>query len=148
MDKQIPNIEVQADKIIVEDILSKEDLTHYNLSQLEVPTGYFESFPEKVLGQINASKKNNKSKIHFIHGFGKLAIAAALLFVIASTFIFINDRTKSNTELATINLVDVPNEEIESYINSNEFIAEIDWQTEINKVSDNIEDPQNISTKN
>ena len=56
--------------------------------------------------------------------------------------------SKNNVELATINLVDIPNEEIESYINSNELIAEIDWQAEINKVSDNIEVPQDISIKN
>ena len=83
-----------------------------------------------------------------MHDIGKLAIAAVFLCVIASAFIFINDRTKNNTELATINLVDIPNEEIESYINSNELIAEIDWQAEINKVSDNIEVPQDISIKN
>ena len=147
MDKKISNTELQADKIIIEEFLSKEALTHYNLSQLEVPNGYFENFPEKVLGQI---KNNNskQSKIYFMHDIGKLAIAAVFLCVIASAFIFINDRSKNNTELATINLVDIPNEEIESYINSNELIAEIDWQAEINKVSDNIEAPQDISIKN
>lgn len=147
MDKKISNTEVQADKIIVENFLNKQHLTHYNLSQLEVPNGYFENFPEKVLSQINNTNAK-KSKIYFMHGMGKLAIAAVFICVIASAFIFTNYRTKNNVELATINLVDIPNEEIESYINSNEMIAEIDWQSEINKVSDNIEAPQDISTKN
>jgi predicted house-cleaning NTP pyrophosphatase (Maf/HAM1 superfamily) len=41
---------------------------------------------------------------------------------------------EKNTDYAKVNMQDIPTEEIDSYVNENETLAEIDWQSEINTV--------------
>jgi len=134
METNNQNIELNNDKLAVEQLFAKEDLVHFNLEKTEVPEGYFDAFSEKLLDRIS----KNKPTVFYLTPYGKMAIAAIFIFVMASTFIFLNNDSKVKTDIAVITIQDISNEEIESYVDSNEWIAEMDWQTESVKLeSDN-----------
>ena len=117
---------LEDDQLMVERLFSKEALANYDMSASSVPASYFETFPEKLQKRI----ANNKPKIFFLTPIGKMAIAAAFILVVASTFIFLNSSTDNNLELSTITINDISNDEIEAYVDANEWMAEIDWQSE------------------
>jgi hypothetical protein len=117
---------LEDDQLMVERLFSKEALANYDKSASSVPASYFETFPEKLQNRI----ANNKPKIFFLTPIGKMAIAAAFILVVASTFIFLNSSTDNNLELSTITINDISNDEIEAYVDANEWMAEIDWQSE------------------
>ncbi len=120
------NIELNTDKLAAEQLFSKQDLAHFNLEKMEVPSDYFDTFSDKVLDRIS----KNKPSVFYLTTYGKMAIAAVFIFVMASAFIFLNNYSKVKSDLAVISIQDISNEEIESYVNANEWIAEMDWQTE------------------
>jgi len=126
---------LENDKLIVERLFSKEAMANYDKSASEVPASYFEAFPEKLQHRIS----NNKPKIFFLTPLGKMAIAAVFVFVVASTFLFINKGVDKNIALSTITFNDISNEEIEAYVDANEWIADIDWQSEAFKPDTEIE---------
>ena len=117
---------LEDDQLMVERLFSKEALANYDKSASSVPASYFETFPEKLQNRI----ANNKPKIFFLTPIGKMAIAAAFILVVASTFIFLNSSTDNNLELSTITINDISNDEIEAYVDANEWMADIDWQSE------------------
>jgi hypothetical protein len=117
---------LENDKLIVERLFSKEAMANYDKSASEVPASYFETFPEKLQQRIT----NNKPKVFFLTPLGKMAIAAIFIFVVSSTFIFLNSSIDKNLTLSAISIQDISNDEIEDYVNANEWIADIDWQSE------------------
>jgi len=126
---------LEDDQLMVERLFSKEALANYDKSASSVPASYFETFPEKLQNRI----ANNKPKIFFLTPIGKMAIAAAFILVVASTFIFLNSSTDNNLELSTITINDISNDEIEAYVDANEWMAEIDWQSEAFKLDNEAE---------
>ena len=120
---------LEDDQLMVERLFSKEALANYDKSASSVPASYFETFPEKLQNRI----ANNKPKIFFLTPIGKMAIAAAFILVVASTFIFLNSSTDNNLELSTITINDISNDEIEAYVDANEWMADIDWHSEAYK---------------
>ena len=99
---------------------------NYDKSASNIPASYFETFPEKLQQRIT----NNKPKVFFLTPIGKMAIAAIFIFVVSSTFIFLNSSADKNLTLSAISIQDISNDEIEAYVNANEWIADIDWQSE------------------
>ena len=126
MEQKKINTTLEEDQLMVVRLFSKEALANYDKSASSVPASYFETFPEKLQKRI----ANNKPKIFFLTPIGKMAIAAAFILVVASTFIFLNSSTDNNLELSTITINDISNDEIEAYVDANEWMAEIDWQSE------------------
>ena len=126
METNNENIELNKDKLAAEQLFAKEDFAHFNLKKTEAPKDYFDTFSDKLLDRIS----KNKPSVFYLTTYGKMAIAAIFIFVIASTFIFLNTQPKIKSDLAVISIQDISNEEIESYVNANEWIAEMDWQTE------------------
>ena len=126
---------LEDDQLMVEHLFSKEALANYDKSASSVPASYFETFPEKLQNRI----ANNKPKIFFLTPIGKMAIAAAFILVVASTFIFLNSSTDNNLELSTITINDISNDEIEAYVDANEWLADIDWQSEAFKPDTEVE---------
>ena len=65
------------------------------------------------------------------------AVAAAFIIVIGGSFIFLNNAAFKNIEASmvanNINLQDISIEEIETYVDANEWIAEIDVQAQMQK---------------
>ena len=126
MEQKKINTTLEEDQLMVERLFSKEALANYDKSASSVPASYFETFPEKLQNRI----ANNKPKIFFLTPIGKMAIAAALLLVVASTFIFLNKGVDKNLELSSLTIQDISNDEIEAYVDANEWMADIDWSSE------------------
>ena len=85
--------------------------------------------------------KKKNPKIFFLPSFmqplSRLAIAAAFIIVVGGSFIFLNNSVSKKTEASivanNISLHELSNEEIESYVDANEWIAEIDVQAQMQK---------------
>ena len=132
------NTELREDSALVENLFSKEAIDAFEQSIQSVPSDYFENFPEQVL--TNIRKNNKKAKIVKLLPFFRVSIAASVLFITATTYLFYNNRPVEKT-IAAVTIQAVSNEEIEAYVYSNELIAEVDWQVELNKVGLDAEQP-------
>jgi hypothetical protein len=135
MEQKKIDTELENDQLIVERLFSKEALANYDRSASNVPSAYFEAFPEKLQHRI----ANNKLKIFFLTPLGKIAIAAVFLFIVATTFLFLNNSVDKNLEISSITMQDISNDEIEAYVDANEWMADIDWQSEAYKPDAEVE---------
>ena len=126
MEQKKINTTLEEDQIMVERLFSKEALANYDKSASSVPASYFETFPEKLQNRI----ANNKPKLFFLTPLGKMAVAAIFLFVVSSTFIFLNSSVDKNLTLSAITIQDISNDEIEAYVDANEWLSDIDWPSE------------------
>ena len=126
MEQKKINTTLEEDQLMVERLFSKEALANYDKSASSVPASYFETFPEKLQKRI----ANNKPKIFFLTPIGKMAIAAAFIMIVASTFIFLNSNVDKNLALSSLTIQDISIDEIEAYVDANEWMADIDWQSE------------------
>ncbi len=136
---------LEQDRAWAESLLNKQSLSQLNASRTEVPVHYFESFPDKLMSRIanerleKLEKKN--AKIFFLPSFmqpiNRWAVAAAFIIVVGGSFIFLNNSVSKKTEAPivanTISLEDLSIEEIETYVDANEWIAEIDIQAQVQK---------------
>jgi predicted house-cleaning NTP pyrophosphatase (Maf/HAM1 superfamily) len=135
MEQKKINTTLEEDQIMVERLFSKEALANYDKSASSVPKSYFETFPEKLQQRI----ANNKPQLFFLTPLGKMAIAAVFLVIVSSTFIFLNNSVSKKSIMVSISMQDISNDEIEAYIDANEWMAEIDWQSEAFKPDTEIE---------
>ncbi len=136
---------LEQDRAWAESLLNKQSLSQLNASRTEVPVHYFESFPDKLMSRIanerleKLEKKN--AKIFFLPSFmqpiNRWAVAATFIIVVGGSFIFLNNSVSKKTEAPivanTISLEDLSIEEIETYVDANEWIAEIDIQAQVQK---------------
>ena len=135
MEQKKINTTLEEDQIMVERLFSKEALANYDKSASSVPMSYFETFPEKLQQRI----ANNKPQLFFLTPLGKMAIAAVFLVIVSSTFIFLNNSVSKKSIMVSISMQDISNDEIEAYVDANEWMAEIDWQSEAFKPDTEIE---------
>ena len=135
MEQKKINTTLEEDQIMVERLFSKEALANYDKSASSVPMSYFETFPEKLQQRI----ANNKPQLFFLTPLGKMAIAAVFLVIVSSTFIFLNNNVSKKSIMVSISMQDISNDEIEAYVDANEWMAEIDWQSEAFKPDTEIE---------
>ena len=136
---------LEQDRAWAESLLNKQSLSQLNASMTEVPVHYFESFPDKLMSRIanerleKLQKKN--AKIFFLPSFmqpmNRWAVAAAFIIIVGGSFIFLNNATykkiESSMVASNINLQEISIEEIETYVDANEWIAEIDVQAQMQK---------------
>jgi hypothetical protein len=138
MDKQKENKELLEDKAHVENLFSKQALANYEANQHAMPADYFEQFETQILNKTAIG--NNVKRLGFkFPKWGQLAIAASFFTVVALTYIRIETNRQKNEMVTNITIQDIATTEIEAYVKDNEAIAEIDWQTEINKEGSNLE---------
>jgi hypothetical protein len=135
MEQKKINTTLEDDQLMVERLFSKEALANYDKSASSVPASYFETFPEKLQNRI----ANNKPKLFFLTPLGKMAVAAVFLVIVSSTFIFLNNSVSKKSIMVSISMQDISNDEIEAYVDANEWMAEIDWQSEAFKPDTEIE---------
>jgi len=133
------------DRAWADSLLNKQSLSQFNLSKTNAPFNYFESFPDQLMSRIEAEKrqkmKKKNAKIFFLPSFmqplNRLAIAAAFIIVVGGSFIFLNNSVSKKTQAPIvandISLQELSSEEIESYVDANEWIAEIDVQAQMQK---------------
>ena len=138
--------ELENDQKLAEQLFSKESLSQFNESKVEAPHFYFENFSARVLNKIDKANQG-KAKMFTLSRFSQYAVAATLLLAVATTFIITNNSLRPETtdvKVADINIQEISNEEIEAYVNDNESLAEVDWQSELSKYSNHV-DPINGS---
>jgi hypothetical protein len=145
MEPRIDHNELIEDQKLVETLFSKADLLNFDAHNKQVPNDYFNQFEQRTLDAIISSKP--KAILYTIGSFAKLAIAASFLIIATTVYIYLPSNKSSKENLAVVNLQEIPSSEIDSYINANETIAEIDWQTEINKEGSNLEDLNSFLNK-
>ncbi len=134
---------LEQDRAWTESLINKESLSEFAMSKSTAPNNYFESFPEKLMNRIKNenSIEKEKSKIFYIPSWlspiNKWAVAAIFLLMMGVSFIFLNNSISNNksNSLAhqSISLEELSNEEIETYVDANEWISEIDTQTQLLK---------------
>ena len=129
--------ELNSDKALTEALLGKEALNMLDAKTQHVPADYFNEFPNSVLKAIRS--ENSKTNIIHFGTFSKIAIAAAILLITATGYIFSDKILTNNNEIAIVNIEEITNEEIEKYVESNEFFVEVDWQSEIDNASTELE---------
>lgn len=139
---------LEQDRAWAESLLDKQSLSQLNASKTEVPIQYFESFPEKLMSRISNERLEKLEKLEkknrkifflppFKQPFNRWAVAAAFIIVVGGSFIFLNNSVSKKTEAPivanNISLQDLSIEEIETYVDANEWIAEIDIQAQVQK---------------
>ena len=71
----------------------------------------------------------------------KYLVAASLLFAIATGYLFFNKAENTTTQIAKVEVVDIgslPDELIEAYVNNNELVAEVEWNSAIEAAGTNL----------
>ena len=136
---------LEQDRAWAESLLNKQSLSQFNASKIEAPLNYFESFPDQLMSRIESEKRQKlekkNAKIFFLPSFmqpiNRWAIAAAFIIVVGGSFIFLNNSVSKKTQASmvtnNISLQDISIEEIETYVDTNEWIAEIDVQAQMQK---------------
>lgn len=135
MKNDLKDTSLQEDKAIMHAIVDEQLLNEFDKNTSTISADYFDQFSERVLENIKNQTPSTSFKLISI---GRLSIAAAILFIVATTFIFLNNNNQPN-DLAAIGIHEIPTSEIDSYVNENEWIAEIDVTNEINKMNVNFE---------
>lgn len=138
--KNIQN-NIGEDKQLVEQLFSKEAFDSFEDKNSTVPAHYFENFEARVLNSIHAS--NQKTPIFRLSKWSQLAIAASFLTIIVSSYVFFQSNTYQQQNQSMVSLQEIPTAEIDAYVSTNEWVAEIDWQEEINIESAGLEQLNN-----
>ncbi len=123
------------------EILSKEleaALKDFQAKNSQVPEGYFEQFELNLMRKIHTNTDTPKqaSIISIFTKQKKYLVAASLILAIATGYLFYNKTvgyTKGQEEIVQIEAL--PDAVIESYVNHNELIAEVDWNNAIETTS-------------
>lgn len=116
-------------------------LESFKAKSNQAPEGYFDQFEAQVLAKIQAQEKltsatiapkNSASIISIFRAQKKYMVAASVaLMVVSGYFLYNPSDTKSilNNEMVAIETL--PDAVIEGYINNNELVAEVEWNTAI-----------------
>lgn len=145
MKENTNNTDIAEDKALVDQLFAKEELIRFEEKNKQVPANYFDNFESTVLAQIKHTKK--KETLFTLPKWSQVAIAASALTIIATSVLFYQTNDKDQQNQVVVNLQEIPTAEIDNYINANEYIAEIDWQTEMDVASDDVESLQTHLSK-
>ncbi len=126
--------------------ISKELATALNSFKAksdQVPEGYFDQFEQELMRQIQTEKQQPKQAtiLSMFANQKKYLVAASLLFAIATGYLFYNDTEQKANTMAKVDLIDIktlPDELIEAYVNNNELIAEVEWNSAIENAGSSI----------
>ena len=123
-----------------------EALKSFDTKTKQVPAGYFDQFEMDIMQKINAAEQAPKKApiVALFLDHKKYLVAASLIFAIATGVLFFNTGEKNNTAMAKVEMIEIetlPDELIEAYVNNNELVAEVEWntviETEAASLSDN-----------
>ena len=132
MENSEKDISLREDKALVEALFSKESLMQFNENQQQSNDSFFEQQQASILNAIG----QQKARIIIFGKYGKIAVAASILAIIATSYLYIQASKQSTATVEYVKVEDIPSEEIENYVNANELIAEIDWSTEIDEAAE------------
>jgi hypothetical protein len=123
----------------------EEALKSFEANTKQVPAGYFDQFELDLMQKINAEKQAPQ-KARIVNLFlnqKKYLVAASLLFAVATGYLFFNNTENATAPIAMIEIETLPDELIEAYVNNNELVAEVEWNSAIEAVGTNL-----VFTKN
>ncbi len=135
MNNKLEDMSLSEDKALANALFGKEVLSKFEAHNRLVEEDYF----DRQAALIIKATKNKKAPLFKIGSYRKLAIAAALLTIVATTYLYLQKNRETETVPAYVKLEEIPISEMENYLNSNEALAEIDWQTQINNEVENLE---------
>jgi len=126
----------------------EEALKSFDTKTKQLPAGYFDQFELDLMQKIKAQKQGPKKApiVTLFLEHKKYLVAASLLFGIVTVSLFLNKAENTNDSIVkveTIEIENLPDELIEAYVNNNELVAEVEWNSAIEAVGTNL-----VLTKN
>ena len=121
----------------------EEALKTFDSKTKQVPAGYFDQFEMDLMQKIKAQKQGPKRApiVTLFLEHKKYLVAASLLFAIVTGSLFINKTENTNhsiVKVETIEIENLPDELIEAYVNNNELVAEVEWNSAIEAAGTNL----------
>ena len=114
----------------------EEALKSFEAKTNQVPVGYFNQFEHDLMQKIK-SDTQTPQKARIVSLFSnqkKYLVAASLLFAIVTGLLFFNTDKNNTSAVAKVEMIEIetlPDELIEAYVNNNELVAEVEWNTAI-----------------
>jgi len=121
----------------------EEALKSFDTKTKQLPAGYFDQFELDLMQKIKAQKQGPKRApiVTLFLEHKKYLVAASLLFAIVTGSLFINKAENTNDSIVnveTIKIENLPDELIEAYVNNNELVAEVEWNSAIEAAGTNL----------
>ena len=120
-----------------------EALKSFESKTKQVPAGYFDQFEMDLMQQIKVEgQAPQKARIvNLFLNQKKYLVAASLLFAIATGYLVFNNAGNTNDSITKVEIIDIetlPDELIEAYVNNNELVAEVEWNSAIEATGTNL----------
>ena len=121
----------------------EEALKTFESKTKEVPVGYFDQFELDLMQKIKSEKQapQNARIVALFSNQKQYLVAASLVLAIATGYLFFNKSENTNDSMAKVETIDIetlPDELIEAYVNYNEFVAEVEWNSAIEAAGSNL----------
>ena len=125
-----------------------EALKSFETKTKQVPAGYFDQFELDLMRKIKAQQQAPKRApiVGLFLDHKQYLVAASLIFAITTGLLFFNKTEKNTASIAKVELIEIenlPDELIEAYVNNNELVTEVEWNSAIEAAGTNL-----ISTNN
>ena len=113
-----------------------EALKSFETKTKQVPAGYFDQFELDLMQKIKAQQQAPKRApiVALFLDHKQYLVAASLIFAITTGLLFFNKAEKNTASIAKVEMIEIetlPDELIEAYVNNNEPVAEVEWNTAI-----------------
>jgi hypothetical protein len=120
-----------------------EALKSFDSKTKQVPAGYFDQFEMDLMQQIKVEGQAPQKApiITLFSNQKKYLVAASLLFAVATGYLVFNNAGNTNDSIAKVEIIDIetlPDELIEAYVNNNELVAEVEWNSAIEAAGTNL----------
>jgi hypothetical protein len=120
-----------------------EALKSFDSKTKQVPAGYFDQFEMDLMQQIKVEGQAPQKApiITLFSNQKKYLVAASLLFAVATGYLVFNNAGNTNDSIAKVEIIDIetlPDELIEAYVNNNELVAEVEWNSAIEATGTNL----------
>jgi hypothetical protein len=123
---------IDQEKNEVQALFNQERIDQFEKQVNTVPENYFEQFSQNILTKIQEKKKPS-----LLIRFGKLSVAAAILFLVIGSYFVVGKYNTNN--ITSIAIYEIPTAELDAYVSNNEWMADAEMQMEINNVGLNLD---------
>ena len=123
---------LDQEKREVQALFNEQIIAQFEKQVNSIPEKYFEQFSENILTTIQEQKKPS-----LLLRLSKLSVAAAILFLVVGSYFIVT--TNYISDATTIAIHEIPTAEIDSYVSNNEWMTDVEIQSEINKLGLNLD---------
>jgi hypothetical protein len=123
---------IKEEKNEVQALFNQESIDQFEKQVSTVPENYFEQFSENILTKIQEQKKPS-----LLIRFGKLSVAAAILFLVIGSYFVVTQYNMN--DVTTIAIHEIPTAELDAYVSNNEWMTDTEMQMEINNIGLNLD---------